>query len=240
MHMHGAHASSCGTHDHNHSVTSTNRRASVPYVFCIVCRDNTRRARVDDVARSAGVCLCCLPWQASYEASFGPFYRVDQFILRTKPGLGGGGAPPDAAAAAAPPIMTHEHIELLFDMQAEVDAIRGERAGRGGGRGGGQCQQQQMHGGVALAAVAAWRHWPKWCIITVSTLCERAIPSGAGRLRRHLAVWVYACVAWRGVAHACVGWASERHRAAVQGTKWLWHFMHIYMKWQLLFTTIDK
>ncbi len=59
--------------------------------------------------------------KAAYESSFGPFYRVEQLILTTTPD-----APsPFVAPDGRPAVVTDANIRLLFDMQAEVDAISG-------------------------------------------------------------------------------------------------------------------
>ncbi len=71
--------------------------------------------------------------KASYEESFGPFYRVEQLILSTTPGS----ASDYISASGLPSIVTASNIELLFSIQAEVDAISAQmEAGGEGGAGG--------------------------------------------------------------------------------------------------------
>jgi Niemann-Pick C1 protein len=62
--------------------------------------------------------------KANYEASFGPFYRVTQLIVSTTPAS----KSPYVAPSGLPSVVTDANIQLLFDMQAEVDAISGRRA----------------------------------------------------------------------------------------------------------------
>lgn len=59
--------------------------------------------------------------QAAYERSFGPFYRIEQLILSTRP---------TARDQPAPPIVTPDGLELLFAMQDRVDGLTGERGCR--------------------------------------------------------------------------------------------------------------
>ncbi|GLI64747.1 hypothetical protein VaNZ11_008114, partial [Volvox africanus] len=65
--------------------------------------------------------------RAAYEDSFGPFYRVEQMILATRPPqLAAGGAAGGAAGAgAAPqvPIVNPANIRLLFEIQNLVDEL---------------------------------------------------------------------------------------------------------------------
>ena len=76
--------------------------------------------------------------QAAYEASFGPFYRVEQMILATQPPPPPSRQPPPAASGAPPPpassssaaaaaaaILSGPHLQLLFDMQQLVDELEG-------------------------------------------------------------------------------------------------------------------
>lgn len=63
--------------------------------------------------------------KANYEASFGPFYRVSQLILSTTPQSNGS----YISTTGLPAIVTDANIQLLFDMQAKVDALSGERRG---------------------------------------------------------------------------------------------------------------
>ncbi|PNH04088.1 Oxygen-evolving enhancer protein 2, chloroplastic [Tetrabaena socialis] len=80
--------------------------------------------------------------KAAYEASFGPFYRVEQMILATTaapPAAAAAGgasrlaatapaasaAAASAPAAAAPPIVSGPNLELLFGMQRLVDELEG-------------------------------------------------------------------------------------------------------------------
>lgn len=74
--------------------------------------------------------------KAAYEASFGPFYRVEQLILTTTPRAASNFTTP----GGLPAVVTDANIRLLFDMQELVDSISG--AG-GKGRGtllGSQCE----------------------------------------------------------------------------------------------------
>jgi Niemann-Pick C1 protein len=59
--------------------------------------------------------------KAAYEASFGPFYRVEQLILTTT----ADSASKYVTQSGLPSIVTEANIRLLFDIQAEVDAITG-------------------------------------------------------------------------------------------------------------------
>jgi hypothetical protein len=68
--------------------------------------------------------------KARYEASFGPFYRVEQLLLSTTPAS----AANFTSASGLPAIVTPDNIELLFSMQAEVDAIAARLEGGEGGR----------------------------------------------------------------------------------------------------------
>lgn len=66
------------------------------------------------------------------QAAFGPFYRITQLILTTTPAANSSGATP----SGLPAIVTDAHIRLLFDMQAEIDALVAEMpAGSGGSAG---------------------------------------------------------------------------------------------------------
>ena len=53
------------------------------------------------------------------QASFGPFYRIEQLLLTTLPHGRGRYTTPDGL----PAIVTDDNIELLFDIQADVDAL---------------------------------------------------------------------------------------------------------------------
>ncbi|KAL4457923.1 hypothetical protein ABPG75_012788 [Micractinium tetrahymenae] len=57
--------------------------------------------------------------KAAYEASFGPFYRITQLILTTTPAANSSVTTP----SGLPAIVTDAHIRLLFDVQAEIDAL---------------------------------------------------------------------------------------------------------------------
>ncbi|GFR48083.1 hypothetical protein Agub_g9922, partial [Astrephomene gubernaculifera] len=83
--------------------------------------------------------------KAAYEASFGPFYRIEQMILATQPpttttttsatttstaaagGQGQQGSPssslPPPQQPHQPPIVTPDNVRLLFDMQRLVDEL---------------------------------------------------------------------------------------------------------------------
>ncbi|KAL4426962.1 hypothetical protein ABPG77_009523, partial [Micractinium sp. CCAP 211/92] len=77
--------------------------------------------------------------KAAYEAAFGPFYRITQLILTTTPAANSTTTTP----SGLPAIVTDAHIKLLFDMQAEIDALVADGAGsssdasRASGGGGG-------------------------------------------------------------------------------------------------------
>lgn len=62
--------------------------------------------------------------KAAYEQAFGPFYRVSQLILVTTPAANSSHTTP----SGLPGIVTDDHIKLLFDIQAEVDALQGATA----------------------------------------------------------------------------------------------------------------
>eukprot|EP00879_Flechtneria_rotunda_P032935 GHRR01036419.1.p1 GENE.GHRR01036419.1~~GHRR01036419.1.p1 ORF type:complete len:106 (-),score=25.19 GHRR01036419.1:250-567(-) len=61
--------------------------------------------------------------KANYEASFGPFYRVSQLILSTTLQS----QSKYISTSGLPAIVTDDNILLLFQMQAKVDALRGEQ-----------------------------------------------------------------------------------------------------------------
>lgn len=61
--------------------------------------------------------------KAKYEASFGPFYRVSQLILSTTPET----QSKYTSTTGLPAIVSDENIELLWNMQAKVDALTGGR-----------------------------------------------------------------------------------------------------------------
>jgi hypothetical protein len=54
------------------------------------------------------------------QASFGPFYRIEQLILSTQPRPAGRGHITHADPEELPPIVTDANIRLLFAMQAQV------------------------------------------------------------------------------------------------------------------------
>lgn len=59
--------------------------------------------------------------KANYEASFGPFYRVSQLILSTT-------AETESkyiSTTGLPAIVSDENIQILWEMQAKVDALTG-------------------------------------------------------------------------------------------------------------------
>jgi Niemann-Pick C1 protein len=60
--------------------------------------------------------------KAAYEASFGPFYRVAQLIVSTTPAS----VSKYQAPSGLPAVVTDANLQLMFAMQAEVDAIVGE------------------------------------------------------------------------------------------------------------------
>jgi hypothetical protein len=76
--------------------------------------------RLHDCSAGAWLPMPCL----SVQASFGAFWRVEQLILSTTPDTP---RRPIHVNDTAPPIITsvhgHDNIQLLFDMQAEVDAL---------------------------------------------------------------------------------------------------------------------
>lgn len=49
----------------------------------------------------------------AYESAFGPFYRIEQLILSTQ-----------APSGEPTPIVTNANLQLLFAMQAKVDALQ--------------------------------------------------------------------------------------------------------------------
>ena len=53
------------------------------------------------------------------QAAFGPFYRIEQLIISSQSSDGDGD-----------PILTDANVKLLFDIQAEVDALRAPAAVR--------------------------------------------------------------------------------------------------------------
>lgn len=53
------------------------------------------------------------------QASFGPFYRIEQLLLTTLPHGRGRYTTPDGL----PAIVTDDNIELLFDIQSDVDGL---------------------------------------------------------------------------------------------------------------------
>jgi Niemann-Pick C1 protein len=53
------------------------------------------------------------------QASFGPFYRIEQLLLTTLPRGRGRYTTPDGL----PAIVTDDNIELLFDIQSDVDGL---------------------------------------------------------------------------------------------------------------------
>ena len=55
------------------------------------------------------------------QASFGPFYRIEQLILSTTPAA----QAPYQTPSGLPAILTDANIRLLFQMQAAVDALAG-------------------------------------------------------------------------------------------------------------------
>lgn len=59
--------------------------------------------------------------KAAYEASFGPFYRVEQLIVSTTPDS----QSPYVSTSGLPSIVTDANINLLFAMQQEVDQLSG-------------------------------------------------------------------------------------------------------------------
>ena len=59
------------------------------------------------------------------QASFGPFYRIEQLILSTTPAA----QAPYQTPSGLPAILTDANIRLLFQMQAAVDALAGPVAG---------------------------------------------------------------------------------------------------------------
>lgn len=59
------------------------------------------------------------------QASFGPFYRIEQLILSTTPAA----QAPYQSPSGLPAILTDANIRLLFQMQAAVDALAGPVAG---------------------------------------------------------------------------------------------------------------
>ena len=59
------------------------------------------------------------------QASFGPFYRIEQLILSTTPAA----QAPYQTPSGLPAILTDANIKLLFQMQAAVDALAGPVAG---------------------------------------------------------------------------------------------------------------
>lgn len=61
--------------------------------------------------------------KAAFDASFGPFYRVEQLILSTTPAANGTFK---SADSGLPAIVNDAHLRLLFAMQAEVDALTGK------------------------------------------------------------------------------------------------------------------
>lgn len=60
--------------------------------------------------------------KASFESSFGPFYRVTQIIIHTTPQS----TSDFTSTTGLPAIVTDAHIRLLFDMQYLVDSLKGE------------------------------------------------------------------------------------------------------------------
>jgi hypothetical protein len=78
--------------------------------------------------------------KASYEDAFGPFYRVTQLILTTTPSA----ASPYVAPDGRPAVVTDANIKLLFDMQAEVDAITGAASGWAWGWGWGGVERKEL------------------------------------------------------------------------------------------------
>ena len=57
---------------------------------------------------------------AATQASFGPFYRIEQLILSTVPRSEGGHFTHAQPPEPLPPIVTDANIRLLFAMQAQV------------------------------------------------------------------------------------------------------------------------
>ena len=60
--------------------------------------------------------LCC-----PAQAAFGPFYRIEQLIISTQSG---------DSSNASDPILTDANIKLLFNIQAEVDALHASESVR--------------------------------------------------------------------------------------------------------------
>lgn len=61
--------------------------------------------------------------KAAFEASFGPFYRVEQLILSTTPDSN---STYNSSDSGLPSIVTDANIRLLFAMQREVDELFGK------------------------------------------------------------------------------------------------------------------
>ena len=64
-------------------------------------------------------------WWLVLQATFGPFYRIEQLILSTTPAA----QAPYKSPSGLPAILTDANIKLLFQMQKAVDALAAPVAG---------------------------------------------------------------------------------------------------------------
>ena len=76
---------------------------------------------------NSSACNCdtdALRWMV-LQATFGPFYRIEQLILSTTPAA----QAPYQSPSGMPAILTDANIRLLFQMQRAVDALAAPIAG---------------------------------------------------------------------------------------------------------------
>ena len=73
----------------------------------------------------AGDCESDTLWWPFLQATFGPFYRIEQLILSTTPAA----QAPYQSPSGLPAILTDANIRLLFQMQKAVDALAAPVAG---------------------------------------------------------------------------------------------------------------